>query len=95
MNDQDIIRLLGLDEPLSVGDDDVSLDLGEAPPLVLLRLDDVLGLLTVSRSTLYAMLDPAGPYHDRELPRPIKIGSRSVAWYEHEIHNYIRTRPRG
>lgn len=49
----------------------------------LLRLDDVKDLTGLSRSTIYA---------DRNFPRPVKIGERSVAWVEEEIKEWIAAR---
>ena len=50
------------------------------------QLEHALGL---SRSAIYARLDPNSPQHDSNFPRPIKLGSTAVAWVESEVQAYI------
>ncbi len=53
----------------------------------LLRLPEVLALVGVSRSTLYAMVQRG------EFPPPVRIGVRAVAWRAHEVYSWVETRP--
>ena len=46
----------------------------------------------LSRSTIYAKLDPRGPHHDPEFPKPVKLGRRAVAWREIELIEWMNSR---
>lgn len=49
----------------------------------LLRLPDVISLTGLPRSTIYLKVK------NKEFPTQINIGSRSVAWIESEVHEWI------
>jgi prophage regulatory protein len=49
----------------------------------LLRLSAVKEITGLSRSSIYA---------DPSVPKPVKIGSRAVAWVEDEIREWVNTR---
>ena len=49
----------------------------------LLRLSAVKEITGLSRSSIYA---------DPSVPKPVKIGSRAVAWVEDEIRDWVNTR---
>lgn len=49
----------------------------------LLKIDEVSDLASLSRSTIYLLISKG------TFPKPIKIGSHSVAWIEAEILDYI------
>lgn len=57
-----------------------------------IRLPEVLRLLAISKSTLYERLNPKSVFHDRDLPRPFKLGgserSPSV-WWAWEVAAYL------
>jgi prophage regulatory protein len=53
----------------------------------LLRLSAVLNRTGLSRATTYALMN-AG-----EFPRPVRLSSRAVAWFEDSIDNWIESRP--
>lgn len=53
------------------------------------QLEQAIGL---SRSTIYAKLDPKSPHYDPSFPKPITLGSMSVAWVEAEIQGWIASR---
>ncbi|MES1999324.1 MAG: AlpA family phage regulatory protein [Pseudomonadota bacterium] len=55
----------------------------------LLRRKELEQSLGLSRSAIYARLDPKSPQHDPNFPRPIKLGSLAVAWVESEVQCYI------
>ncbi len=61
----------------------------------MLDIHSVLEKIGKSRSSLYAMLDCRSRYFDADLPRPIRIGARSVRWFEDELEAYLASRPRG
>ena len=55
---------------------------------VLLRLNQIIGdtgLLPVSRSTIYNMINSG------ELPKPIKLGPRISCWWKSDILAYVAT----
>lgn len=45
--------------------------------------------LSISRSTVWQMLKNISDF-----PKPISISPHSTRWYEHEIDDYIASRPR-
>lgn len=47
-----------------------------------------------SRSSVYDMLNPRSKYFDKEFPKPVKLGKRSVRWFEDELDAYLASRPR-
>lgn len=49
----------------------------------LLRLPDVIAITGVPRSTIYLKIK------NKEFPSQVQIGSRSVAWLESEIYEWI------
>lgn len=59
-----------------------------------IRLPEVLTILGISKSALYAWLSPNSPSHDPALPRPFKLGrsdrSPSV-WWHHEVVTYLKS----
>ena len=54
----------------------------------LLKRREVEEMTGLSHSTIYKGME-AGWF-----PRPIQIGPRAVRWYEHEIIEFIKSRPR-
>jgi prophage regulatory protein len=52
----------------------------------MLRIEDVIGLTTLSRSSIYAMIER------QEFPRGVKIGRRATAWIPEDIENWIQER---
>jgi prophage regulatory protein len=63
-----------------------------APAHRLLRRKQVEQAIGLSRSTIYARLDPKSPHYDPTFPKPITLGSMSVAWIEAEIQSWIALR---
>jgi prophage regulatory protein len=51
----------------------------------LVRLEAVKAITGRSRSSIYA---------DPEFPRPVKIGTRAVAWVEDEVRSWVEERIR-
>ena len=52
----------------------------------LLRLKEVLGLVGLPRSTMYALMKVG------EFPKPVQLSHRSVAWRLSEIETWIDSR---
>lgn len=55
----------------------------------LLRRKQLEQLLGISRSTIYARLDPKSKHHDPDFPKPIQLGIYTIAWVEAEAQAYI------
>lgn len=53
-----------------------------------IRLKEVAKRTGLSRSTIYQMLS------ESLFPQPIKIGERAIAFYEHEIDEWLANKPR-
>jgi len=53
---------------------------------ILIKLNEVKTLTTLSRSTIYKKVA------EGTFPAPIKLGDRAVAWLETEIVNWIEHR---
>lgn len=51
-----------------------------------LRLPEVIKITALSRSSIYLNIS------ENKFPKPINIGSRSVAWLESEINEWIQSR---
>lgn len=58
----------------------------------LLRRKQVEQSLGLSRSTIYARLDPKSRHYDPDFPRPIKLSATSIAFVEAEVQDYIAKR---
>jgi prophage regulatory protein len=50
----------------------------------LLKLKEVLARLPISKSTWYAGVKSL------QMPQPVRLGQRSVAWFEDDIEEYLR-----
>lgn len=63
-------------------------------PHRLLRRKQVENLLGISRSTIYARLDPKSKNYDPSFPSPIRLtaSTTSIAWVEAEVQDYIAHR---
>ena len=65
-----------------------TLDAQPKPQIVLLRMDALCEKLSASPSTIDRMMQNEG------LPLPVRLSSRSKAWVEHEIDEWIVNRAR-
>lgn len=54
----------------------------------LLRIREVMELVRKKQSSIY------GAIVKGTFPAPLRLGTRSVAWLEKDIHNWILSRPR-
>jgi prophage regulatory protein len=64
-----------------------------ATGIVILRVPQVLAKTGMSRSKLYALLDPKSRYFDETFPKRAVIGTgphaRTVGWRQHEIDLWL------
>ena len=54
----------------------------------LLRLSEVLKIVSVSRNTVYRMME------EGHFPRPVRISTKAVRWNLSEIEEWLKARPR-
>ena len=52
-----------------------------------LKLEEVLGLVSLSRATLYRMMSRG------EFPRPARVGVRAARWRSDEVEEWLASRP--
>ena len=62
--------------------------LGKASPR-LIRIKEVIERVGIGRSTIYDWMNPRSPRFDSTFPKPIKLGSNSIAWLEYDIDSWI------
>ena len=55
----------------------------------LISIKQVVEFVGVGRSTIYEMMDENSPYYDPTFPKPIKLSSNAVGWFEHEIIQWL------
>jgi prophage regulatory protein len=59
-------------------------------PTRLIRRRELQQILSISRSTVYAKLSGSRPGEkDPTFPKPIRLGSRSVAWVYEEVMQWL------
>ncbi|HRB84612.1 MAG TPA: AlpA family phage regulatory protein [Acinetobacter johnsonii] len=61
----------------------------QSKDLKILRLPAVTDISGLSRSTIYEKLNPRSRRYDKKFPKPIKLGSASVGWFQHEIFQWL------
>jgi prophage regulatory protein len=54
-----------------------------------LRISEVAGVTSMSRSAIYEMIK------GNNFPRPRRLGKRAVGWLSKDIQNWIESRPQG
>lgn len=57
-----------------------------------LRLQEVLDLLSISKSYHFAKLDRNSKSYDPTYPKPISVGERSVRYIEQEVIDWVNAR---
>lgn len=63
-----------------------------AVKFVVLNVKQVLAATGMSRSKLYALLDPKSRYFDPGFPPKARIGARSVGFAEHLVQGWLASR---
>lgn len=62
------------------------------PGTRILRLKECLKLVGVSRSTWFELTSSSSPRRDETCPRRVKLGSRSVGWFEHQLIDWLQSK---
>ncbi len=60
----------------------------------MVSIEGVKNKIDKSRSSVYDMLNPRSKYFCADFPKPIRIGKRSVRWFEDELDQYLASCPR-
>lgn len=58
----------------------------------LISIKDVVKIIGVGRSTVYAMMDENSPYYDPTFPKKVKITQNRICWSAYEIHQWIENK---
>lgn len=58
----------------------------------IIRLPETINRTGKKRSTIYDALNPKSPRYDPSFPKPFKLGSRAIGFYEAEINKWIESR---
>lgn len=69
-------------------------DMNLAPPTPhrAIRLNQVCAITGLSRSSIYEKGSARSKYYDASFPASFKLGMRSVAWNEHEVEQWLKSR---
>ncbi|MCQ1045758.1 MULTISPECIES: helix-turn-helix transcriptional regulator [Acinetobacter calcoaceticus/baumannii complex] len=59
------------------------------PKPTILRLKEVIGFTGVSRSVIYEKINAKSKSYDPTFPKPIKLSSNAVGWFEHELVEWL------
>ena len=62
--------------------------------LRLIKMTIMKNKLGQPQSGIYAKMDPQSKSYDPTFPLPVKVSARGVAWLEHEVDEWIQSRPR-
>lgn len=63
-------------------------------PIKIIKGTEVSRRFCIGRTALYEKCKPGSPYYDPSFPLPVALGNRAVGWYEHELEQWARNRPR-
>ena len=58
----------------------------------LISIKQVVEVVGVARSTIYAMMDEYSPYYDPTFPKSVKITQNRIGWSAYEIHQRIENK---
>lgn len=58
----------------------------------IIRLQALLIIIGLSRSTVFDISNPKSPRYDPTFPKKVRIGLRAVGWYEDEIYAWIASK---
>ncbi len=55
----------------------------------IIRIKQAVEITGLSRSSIYAKVRLTSPYFDSTFPALVKLGARSVGFYESELENWV------
>lgn len=59
-------------------------------PVRILRINEVMAMLGISRSTIYDWMDVKSTRYDANFPKRIKLGQKSVGWVESQLVEWLQ-----
>lgn len=62
----------------------------EKKPLPLMTRAEIEEFTTLSRSTIYAMMNPESDNYDPSFPVPVRIGKKRVVWVRNEMVAWVK-----
>lgn len=86
-------RAPALSGPLISGGPPAAIGALHVEPDRLVRLPELMVLTGMSRSAIYAAMDPNGKAFDPDFPPRLALGGRAVAWRFSSVMTFVRTRP--
>ncbi len=72
----------------------LDMKMNDSIKMALIKRQEVEALTKLSRSSVYAKLNPNDVNHDPSFPIPLKVGSTAVRWVASEVYAWIESRPR-
>lgn len=54
-----------------------------------LNINAVIGITALSRSTIYALINPKSDYYDSCFPKPLHLTQNRVGWLSQEINDWL------
>ena len=74
----------------------LSKDLESSNPrrISILRMKDLQKRIGLSRAAIYYFLYKSGSRHDPNFPRPVKLSSHAIGFYDFEVDAWLASRPR-
>ena len=57
-----------------------------------LNITAVIGITALSRSTIYALINPKSDYYDPDFPKPIHLTQNRVGWVSQEIYDWLESK---
>ena len=49
----------------------------------------VIGITALSRSTIYALINPKSDYYDPSFPKPLHLTKNRIGWLSQEINDWL------
>lgn len=58
----------------------------------IIRMPELMGIISLAKSTIYDKLNAKSPRHDPSFPRAVKLGQSAIGWRQSEVNQWITTR---
>lgn len=70
----------------------ITTNISVSTPVRILRINGVMAMLGISRSTIYDWMDVNSKRYDATFPKSIKLGKSSVGWIESQLIEWVQSR---
>lgn len=57
-----------------------------------LNIIAVIGITALSRSTIYALINPKSDYYDPSFPKPLHLTKNRIGWLSQEINDWLESK---